>query len=282
MDNKTILCRECGTENEPQYLYCKNCGTALNQAENNESQPDAPTVVVSSAAAQQTYYSTPSCAVCLDEFESIPKEDMAAFVGKNAPKILQKFTKMELQNSKTSWCWPVAVLSLFFGPIGAAIWFFYRKMYKIAWSLLVIGVVLSVGLSLINPETAKSDEMLSLLNNYTIALENENYAEAMEVLDELSKDLFSLRATLQAAANTVISVISLVLTSVFAFHWYKKHAVSKIQHYQTAHIDPRYYSTGLSAIGGTSGGMLFVGILLLFFSSSVIEPITALLVKLFA
>lgn len=282
MENKTILCSECGTENEPQYLYCKNCGTALKQDENKEIPPDAPIVIPSSANAQQTYYSTPSSAVCLDQFESIPKEDMAAFVGKNSAAILQKFTKMELQNSKTSWCWPVAVLSFVFGPVGAAVWFFYRKMYKIAWTLLVVGIALTVALSLVNPKTADPNELMGLLNDYTLALENENYNEAMNALSDLSQDLFSTRAILQTGLNTLVSIVSLLITSLFAFHWYKEHAVAKIMHYRTVGIDPRYYTAGLSAIGGTSGGMLFVGILMLFLSSTVEQLIATLILRLFA
>ena len=40
MTEEKIICSECGTENEPKYLYCKNCGAVIKKDNKNEGQTD--------------------------------------------------------------------------------------------------------------------------------------------------------------------------------------------------------------------------------------------------
>lgn len=47
MDKK--ICPDCGTENEKEYIYCKNCGTPLKSEPSAEEKPQAAQFVSSDA-----------------------------------------------------------------------------------------------------------------------------------------------------------------------------------------------------------------------------------------
>ena len=47
MDKK--ICPDCGTENEKEYIYCKNCGTPLKSKPSAEEKPQATQFVSSDA-----------------------------------------------------------------------------------------------------------------------------------------------------------------------------------------------------------------------------------------
>ena len=263
MEKETIICPECATENEPQYFYCKNCGTPLTQKAPEKE------VYGASDSAKKTYDSSPVAVDSLDYFDGIPKEEMAAFIVKKSPAILRKFTYMEICHKKTSWCWPVAVLSFFFGPFGAALWFFYRKMYKIALILAAIGILLSTLTVALDPKPLSDNELSAPLREYSSAVEQENFTEAFDLL----KDALGSGRAISSSINNIVRICTLFITSIFAFYWYKKHVISGIIQYRNANVDARYYSIGLSAVGGVSGGMLTVGILLLLSATPIAQGI---------
>ena len=119
------ICSECGTENEEKFKFCKNCGKELEPQKFEQN--DYNTTSNNQPYGQYGYND-----FIIPETEGIPNEEVATFVGRKAGKIIPKFAKMQATNSKISWCWPVAILSYFFGPVGAAFWYLYRKMYKMA------------------------------------------------------------------------------------------------------------------------------------------------------
>lgn len=173
--NKKI-CHECGTENEQEYLYCKNCGADLNKTEDN-------------TANSQTQYTPPNYnsnynqdkstadAFIVDSIDGIPMEQIGLYVGKKSDYYCRKFSRMELTMSKISWHWPAAVLGFLFGPFGSAIWCFYRKMYKVAFILVAIGILLS-GIT-----------CALTYNDSTLALEEIIKASRLESVEEMLEAL---------------------------------------------------------------------------------------------
>ena len=111
MDKK--ICPDCGTENEKEYIYCKNCGTPLKSKPSAEEKPQATQFVSSDAvngeqpkAERQAPppYGSPYMPYGYTDYtvDGIPADEVMTFVGKKAADICPKFMRMELTKSKVS------------------------------------------------------------------------------------------------------------------------------------------------------------------------------------
>ena len=269
--NKNI-CSSCGTENEPEYKYCKNCGNEIIEAQTPpetefKAEPQAKPV-----NQQQTYSKTPNGFI-LDNISGVPTEEVALFVGKKAYKLLPKFSKMEFTGSKISWCWPVAVLGYLFGPLGAAIWFFYRKMYKPALLLSLIGAVLTIITTVLSGGSgmdfgAAYDAMLNGdMNAYLDALEG-------------SVNRSDILVNISSLLSTATDWATCILCGLFSYYLYRNHCIQKINDYKAVQADNRYYKIGLASIGGVSGGMAVLGIVIMILAGNLAEIITTLVSSL--
>ena len=225
------ICPFCKTVNEDEYVYCKNCGNLLESRENTQD-----------SNVNYTTFRSFENENTLPVIDGVPTEDIAAFVGVKAPVFLRKFVKSEIVGSKTDWNWPVAVLSFFMGPCGAALWFLYRKMYKTGLLLLILGLPILFGPTVINYYSGN-------LSSFLVETASSNISAGVSSL---------LLFTFQG-----IKLLSAIVLSLFADSWYKSFAVKKIKVFH-ASADARYYRFGLSAIGGTSGGALALGIIFIF------------------
>ncbi len=255
------FCNECGTENEAEYKYCKNCGNKLFEEKEN----NAPETGSTNGG---TYFNDNRFVV--DTIDGIPSEEMAIFIGKKASDIMPKFTKMAISNSKISWCWPAALLGLFLGPLGAALWFFYRKMYKNAVILSVIGAITTIITSLLTFGTTSSAFQL-----FADAFFSGDFEAAMNSL--ANADVPSTILDILAGLITDITdFLTFLLTGLFGYHLYKNHCAEKIHSFKTYQADQRYYRLGLSSIGGVSGGMLAVGIIIMITVENFVSIITAI------
>ncbi len=256
MDN---YCSVCGTLNEPEYKYCKNCGAKLVNDNENEA---------SESSSNNTYINPEK--IIVDTIDGVPSEEMAIFIGKKAVEIMPKFSKMAISNSKVSWCWPAALLGIFFGPIGSALWFFYRKMYKPAVILTLIGSLLTILTSILTFNTTSS-----AFDLFAEAFTNGKFDEAINSLAnaDLSTTIFDMLAS---AISDISSFLSFLLCGLFGYNTYKNHCVSKINSYKTYQGDQRYYRLGLASIGGVSGGMLAVGIIIMIGIENITSITTAI------
>lgn len=225
------ICPFCKTVNEDEYVYCKNCGNLLESRENTQD-----------SNVNYTTFRSFENENTLPVIDGVPTEDIAAFVGVKAPVFLRKFVKSEIVGSKTDWNWPVAVLSFFMGPCGAALWFLYRKMYKTGLLLLILGLPILFGPTVINYYSGN-------LSSFLVETASSNISAGVNSL---------LLFTFQG-----IKLLSAIVLFLFADSWYKSFAVKKIKVFH-ASADARYYRFGLSAIGGTSGGALALGIIFIF------------------
>ncbi len=254
------ICKECLTENEQEYAYCKNCGNKLEEKTKKEDNINIPPFNPNST-------NTPFGDTGVEE---ISAEELSLFIGKKASNILPKFQKMELTNSKISWCWPVAVLSFFFGPFGAALWFFYRKMYKNALIFSVIGAAISIIVSLLT-----FNESNALFDNVTQAILSGNFEYAITTFRNLDtfKTAFSILAT---TFQNLVEIATTIYTGIFGYNLYKKHCLEKIRVYKNSQTDNRFYKMGIAAIGGVSSGMLVLGLLIMFGTDYLISFVSTL------
>lgn len=270
------ICTECGTENEVEYQYCKNCGAVLKSSNNfaKEETEEKTENYAYTSQTQNTYSSNANSTqngFIVDSINGIPKEEISIFIGQKAFKIMPKFSKMELAQTKVSWCWPAAVLGFLFGPLGAAFWFFYRKMYKPAVVLSVIGAVLTLITTVMTLGTSSVD-MEAFLN----AFSEGDFNAAISSVDTSTSILTMVAELIDNAA----SISSGILCGLFGFYLYKEHCVNKIYAFRNVQADQRYYRLGLASVGGVSGGMLALGILIMLgvnYAANFIVTIAAML-----
>ena len=285
MENEKIICNECSTENEKKYEYCKNCGAKLNrsetQTENNQTNANfSPNTngnfdgTYNQTNNNYNYAENPqqdfACGgtTYVESIDGIPYGDVVTFVGKQANKYMPVFSRLEVVGSKTAWHWPTALLCFFFGPLGASLWYFYRKMYKHAAILAGIGTLLTVISTLALNPTAMSE---TLLETFFAYLKGE----------VVWQNLFFDKSMITYEIVTVISgLIELVLTIIcglFTHYWYKGHICKTIAKYRASNLDMRYYQMGLMSLGGTSGGMLALGFGIMFFVENILTTIITLI-----
>lgn len=237
-------------------------GTAQEYGGNQSESSDSG----NSGFAQGVYSAEPSGAQY--GIDGIPAEDIAFFVGKKAGDILPKFTSMEFSGSKVSWCWPAALLGFFFGPMGAAIWFLYRKMYKIGALLLVLGAALTFFLAALsyNPSAVETDDLFDAFTSGDV-----------DLLDDLLIGEETVLSRVADLIDMATGVACCILSGIFGFYAYKEHCVKAIRNYRMTGIDPRYYRIGLASVGGVSGGMVAVGIVCIIVASNISTLITYLM-----
>lgn len=268
-----IICHECGTENEPQYIYCKNCGASLRpDTVNNNTQYAQGQNYNSEYNVNNSNQNTYNRTVILDTIDGVPSEDMAAFAGKNFHQIMAKFTKMELTGSKVSWCWPAAVLGFLFGPLGAAIWFFYRKMYKAAVIFMAIGIVFSAAVGIIAGPITDKDFLQGAVESYYSG----DYEGFYNGVGELLRSEDTVRSIAASVLDSAVSIATMIVAGMFGFYFYKRHAVRSINRYRNMSVDPRYYKIGLASIGGTSSGMAVLGVAILILVPNLLSWLTLL------
>ena len=251
----SIYCKNCGTQNEEKFSYCKNCGTPLRATEEN---------------TKNSYNTADKIPF---EIDGIPSSDYSYFIGNNQHKILDKFAKMSLTDSKLAWCWPAIILSLLFGFFGAAIWLFYRKMYR-------YGVIaLAVGLFILGINTAITYQPALLLAEQLRQIIIEIMSDVShQTLDDTFKN--ALKTFVDSSQVGITSFISETANYFAAFYYglfgmylYKKHAYSKIKAYRAANSESDYYNYGLTSIGGTTVGMAVLAVIIYIAASNILAMI---------
>lgn len=293
------ICSECNTENELHYMYCKNCGNPLEGEEQvqppvvqtPEQAPQTPPAPPQNPYGVQTpnmqynyTYNAPDAPFMPDSVGGIDKSEFITFIGNNGEKIYSKFAKMEYSGSKVSWCWPAAILTACCGIIGGAIWFFYRKMYKIAVILMAIGIVFTAAQTALT-YNAQSENGKIFFDSFSKIFEE--LEEGNPFADTANEEIHDIEEAPDGKLNKLLSGIADILDAVqtyagtaligmFAMYFYKKHSVEKITAYKATAVDPQYYSYCLGLVGGTSGGMLALGIIIAVLVNTVADGVSAI------
>lgn len=263
MDNK--LCNRCGTENLPDYRFCKNCGNPLDLSGQ------------AGGYAQPMYAPQP---IYTDTIDGVATADVAAFVGKSAPKYIPKFCQMELNRSTVSFNWLFAVITIVVTPFFAPCWFIHKKMYKIGFLLFGILAVLelvSVGVTLSVMDTMYSEMIRSGIFGGTMTSSqiNQYIFEFFE-----NSPLYSLISIISSFVRIVTFAIG-ILGGLFANYLYKKHAVNTIK--SIVAVDQNNYKEQVVSRGGTKhwvwitvSAVFFVIIFAIIFIGSFIVAFNAL------
>lgn len=262
------ICSVCGTQNEPNYLFCKQCGTSLQ----NPASP--PPYQENSAGYQAPSYGQPDSGYGYQQappnyppygqpqgfppggypeemIEGIPVSQMAAYLGPSNYSYIQKFLSLERTRSKTSFNGIVFVLGFLLGPLGASFWFLQKKLYQIGAILMIVGLIFN-GIN-IAISYQFFDSVLEM------SLSSAEMTEMTEMTEEQLRDSLASDDMLMAqigiffVVNTLISICSLVLsivTAIFANHWYKSRAASVIRTLasESGYVDPQH----LASRGGNS------------------------------
>lgn len=274
------ICNVCGTENESHYEYCKNCGKELLWKQNNNAsqftnnQSAVSYTPVSAYDFNEQENQNLKISQTASEIDGVKSEDLAAYIGPNNEKIIKKFYEMELSGSKTSWCWSTALWALF-GPIGAAVWFIYRKMYKLGIIILILGIVLSAILTAVRGDGISSLEtLLRGSANQSGLLEEIPEGEAESEYGKYS----TLRADIAYIAQNLIDLATVILAGLLSMYAYKKHTIKKVKCHSLVNTVERYHQLALMSIGGTSAGMAVLLFLIALFLSNTVNEIISILV----
>ena len=120
MNEKFIVCDNCGAKCDIADTYCKSCSHSLSHSD------------------------------CWDVpiIDGIENSELKNRIGKNANYYISKFAK-----SKKKWFFQLNFAALLFGPT----WFFYRKMNKIAIIYAAVLILFSSLLTLVLPTVFKDD-----------------------------------------------------------------------------------------------------------------------------
>lgn len=237
-------------------MYCKNCGAKLNDSSVGKAGNFGSNATPFAAPAPQTQ----KFGDTLESMGGIPISDVEAFTGSTS--ITAEFSRMEKTGSKVSWCLPAALLGFLLGPAGSAIWFFRRKMVKIALLLLAVGTLLftlNSALGTVTYQPSDSSDFLSISEAYVNG--ETDISEYLKSLAEFMFGGYTIPYVLLTFLGNAVNGATGVLCGLFGNYAYKKHTVNRIQKYRAANVDQRYYQLGLSTLGGTSGGLTALGII---------------------
>lgn len=264
------ICKNCATVNDDKFCYCKNCGTPL----------DATEKVNNGAGYTKSYYNYSN--PVLEEIDGISTEEIGVFVGANKQKIIDKFSKMSITSSKLSWCWPAAILSLFFGFFGAAFWLFYRKMYKYgAIALTIAVIVLGINTAVTYQPTIEFFEQAANAF-YELKGTSPDFQSFSNLFGQALSHLSATRPMmLSNFLNEVATYAATTIYGLFGMYLYKKHTVKKIAEYRLVNKDSEYYSYGIKTIGGTSTGMAVLIVIITIALQNIVSSIPFLSLILF-
>ena len=149
-------------------------------------------------------------------------------------------------------------------------WFLYRKMLKPALALIVAGLLLMGIRTALNYDVNKAtfNSIMSIFN--AVLEEGSSDVANPELFPELGgSDEIIEPATTNPILSTVSEVlgaaesfVGAVVLALFAMGIYKKHTIGKIREQWLKHGESQYYLYTLSLCGGTSGGLLALGIVI--------------------
>ena len=120
MNEKFIVCDNCGTKCNIDDTFCKFCSHTLSYSDYLDDQI----------------------------IDGIENSELKSYIGNYSGYYVKKFAK-----KKCKWFIQLNFAALLFGPT----WFFYRKMYKIAMIYVAVLILLSSLLSLVLPTVFKTD-----------------------------------------------------------------------------------------------------------------------------
>lgn len=215
---KDKRCSRCGTVNEQEYIYCKNCGSQLQVQKNSSSQNThyTPINYNSSNIGSVTDYSEIE-----PEINGVDTKKVAAYVGtKNREQIMGRFIIAHKTGKRvTGFNWIVFITGTILAFPFASSWFFYRKMYKVGALLCAISLALTIIVTAVN----FSEDSKYLRNEYS------------KVKDYSTERILEYEAeaipepTTADTADAVVKFCIAVFLSINAWNIYYKQSTNRIK-----------------------------------------------------
>lgn len=191
---------------------------------------------------------------------------IAALVGPNAYKYIEKFKSLEL-GKKHSFNWAAFFLSPY--------WFFYRKLYKAGIIVMTISLMLSVAFTPIMTKASEDYmekfsqavpfESVEEFENYFYSMTEEEMTEFSFKLIEMSKPLFTVMA-----ASVLLNVLLGVVCALIADKLYKKETLTKAKAVMNAKTKNEA-SLLVSQLGGVSA----ITVLIAFLAEQIIGSVAS-------
>ena len=247
------ICVRCNGKNSADYKYCKFCGAELPCVDRkplryseNECSP------------------SPEHSFSPDSSE-ISVEEMKTYVGKNCEQIVPRFVWLSKGQRRQCWCLPVFLFGLFFGTVGTAVWFLYRKINKTAVFLLGLALLLQAIEMVVNFES--TIEFYRALYSVTL-----NYIEGSSgdtsAMNGFAQYVTQLQNWYTDNTNGIVQIVCYyagqvvvpIIYGFIGFNIYKKHAESDIIYEKSIAKTPAAYVEGLKRSGGVSVGRVFLGL----------------------
>ena len=185
--------------------------------------------------------------------DGVSTDEVAEFVGLNAPKYVQNFFYTKSHKRTFNWG------AFFFTPY----WFFYRKMYKLGAIFLAITLLLSVGFSFMPPVQKLYSDMTEWTEKYAIEdLEDMSEEEIINANDE--RNAFMLEnptGSILVMVQTAISLGIQIFIGFKANKWYYDHSIANIKKIKAEEPDVQKQRLLLFKSGGASMGAAFLAVL---------------------
>ena len=197
----------------------------------------------------------------VDTIDGIPVDEVAEFIGPGAEKFLPKFAAMETGAKRNFFHPLVFFLTLFFGPVAGALWFFHRRMNKIGAALTAVGGVLTAA-SLVTLYMLMDTVTDYIWLVYHAAERNGPFPNPFSTQTDFGMWLIVL---------IVVSLVTLGVTVGFACYFglnadrlYKNHIVRTIRRDVPVHTDGSADKAALRKRGGTRAAA-WITVLVLYF-----------------
>lgn len=185
--------------------------------------------------------------------DGVSTDEVAEFVGLNAPKYVQNFFYTKSNKKTFSWA------AFFFAPY----WFFYRKMYKLGAIFLAITLLLSISFSFMPPVQKLYADMTEWTEKYAIEdLEDMSEEEIINANDE--RNAFILENPTGAVLVLVQGGLGLAIQIFIGFKankWYYDHSIANIKKIKAEEPDVQKQRLLLFKSGGASMGAAFLAVL---------------------
>ncbi|MDL2254104.1 DUF2628 domain-containing protein [Ruminococcaceae bacterium OttesenSCG-928-I18] len=218
-----IVCPNCQTINERPNIFCERCGYPLHseavkgQGPAQGQAPATPPPFMMGVPPTFEQASGYGGTELKGEFDGIPKQDWAAFIGPSVPVYFARMEQQDRRGGKISFTFS----AFFFGTF----YFAYRKMW--GWAAIAFATYLLFS----------APSILWVLMDAGIPV------FAGFTLDSL--------ATASAVAN-YLSFARNLLFGVFALYLYRRHAAKQIRSLQQNTPPPGAYQLALQQKGGVS------------------------------
>ena len=145
--------------------------------------------------------------------------DVAATVRNNVSRFTEVFKKLERSKSKVSWNWG----AFFFGSL----YYFYRKIYRQAISLMCIAIIILFGSNF--AMTRLAPKTTEIITTAAQSASQNNAQEANEILEEMTSASDYKTAMTVAYVCMGLFLILRIIEALFADSIYKKYVISLIK-----------------------------------------------------